>query len=442
MIQAVFLFPKGFLWGTATAAHQVEGRNENNTWRLWEEEPDRIHNGEKAGLACDWWGGRWREDLDRAAKAGQNAHRLSVEWSRVQPAPDRWDEGALDFYRQILRELVNRGMTPVVTLHHFTDPIWFAEKGGWESDDSPALFSVYANKTVEALKEYCNLWVTINEPNVYVSGGYLGGGFPPGKNNLKTAFGVFANLLRGHASAYRGIHKVQPTARVGVAHHVRGFEPARPWFPADRWIVNVLHANFNNAFPGALQDGRFRFAFRSMSVPEASGAQDFFGLNYYTAEQAAFAPFAKDDFFAKRFFPHGADLSPTGFIANRPDAFYKAMRWAERFKLPIVITENGVEDAQDTLRPRYLLQHVHQVWRALNNSWPIKGYFHWSLIDNFEWERGWGQRFGLWGLDRETRARIHRKSVDLYAAICKENGISSEMTEKYAPEVFSKLFPE
>jgi len=441
MVQATFHFPKGFLWGSATAAHQVEGGNENNNWWLWEQEPGRIHNDEKSGLACNWWGGRWREDFDRAADSGQNAHRFSIEWSRIQPTPDRWNEDALDFYRQMARHLITRGLTPLVTLHHFTDPIWLSEKGGWENEETPALFAVYAQKVAEALKEYVNLWVTINEPNVYVWGGYLGGGFPPGNNSLKTAFQVLANLLRGHTAAYRAIHKVQTTARVGVANHFRGFEPARSWFPPDGWMAKVLHNNFNSVFPGALADGRFRFAFRTLTIPEAAGAQDFFGLNYYTSEQVAFAPFAKDDFFTKRFYPPGADLSPTGYLANQPEAFFKAMRWAARFKKPILITENGVEDSGDLIRPRYLLQHIHQVWRAVNYNWPIKGYFHWSLVDNFEWERGWSQRFGLWGLDLETQTRIRRKSVDLYAAICKENSISSEITAKFAPDIFSKLFP-
>ena len=132
MAQATFHFPVGFLWGTATAAYQVEGNNTNSNWWAWEKEPGRIVQGHKSGLACDWWGGRWREDFDRAAEGGQNAHRLSIEWSRIQPTPDHWDENALDRYRDMVRGLAERGMTPVVTLHHFSDPLWLAEKGGWE----------------------------------------------------------------------------------------------------------------------------------------------------------------------------------------------------------------------------------------------------------------------------------------------------------------------
>ena len=134
MTHATFHFPRGFLWGTATASHQVEGKNTQNNWWAWEQGAGHIQNNHTSGLACDWWGGRWREDLDRAAAAGQNAHRLSIEWSRIQPAPDRWDEDALDRYIEILRGLGERKMTPLVTLHHFTDPLWLAGLGGWGNE--------------------------------------------------------------------------------------------------------------------------------------------------------------------------------------------------------------------------------------------------------------------------------------------------------------------
>src|SRR5512136_2724402 len=188
MAQAVFHFPREFLWGTATAAHQVEGNNTNNNWYAWEQQPGRILEGHKSGLACDWWGGRWREDFDRAAEGSQNAHRFSVEWSRIQPSPDKWDEDALERYREMVRGLIERNMTPMVTLHHFSDPLWLEEKGGWDSPDVAAYFEKFVRKTVEALKEYNTLWCTINEPNVYAATGYASKEFPPGKGSLNAGF--------------------------------------------------------------------------------------------------------------------------------------------------------------------------------------------------------------------------------------------------------------
>ncbi len=256
MAQATYHFPRGFLWGTATAAHQVEGNNTNNNWSAWEKQPGRIAQGQHAGLACDWWGGRWREDFDRAADAGQNAHRMSVEWSRIQPAPDRWDEAALDRYREMLRGLVERGMTPMVTLHHFSDPLWLVEQGGWENEQVTAHFEKFVSKVVEACQEYVNLWVTLNEPNVYAGNGYVTGDFPPGKHDLQASFRVMVNLVRAHAAAYHAIHKLQPQARVGLAIMYRGFTPAKTWSPLDRGRLGDDVAPVQRFLPAGLDGWR------------------------------------------------------------------------------------------------------------------------------------------------------------------------------------------
>lgn len=441
MPQATYHFPKGFLWGTATAAHQVEGSNANNNWAAWEAQEGRILSGHTAGLACDWWGGRWKEDFDRAVETGQNAHRLSIEWSRVQPRPDVWDEAAIDYYRQILRGLRQRGLTAMVTLHHFTDPLWLTEMGAWENDQTPALFEKYVYKMVEALKEYTNLWVTINEPNVYAIMGYFFENFPPGKSDLKTCSIVLKNMIRGHAAAYRSIHSLQPDASVGIAQNYQSFQPAHAWLPLDKWLARFMHNNFNAAFTNTLRDGKFKFVFRTEDIPEAKNTQDYFGLNYYTRTLVTLDLTNKKDNFIKVAFPKDARISDNGHIANVPDGFYEGIKFARSYGLPVYITENGVEDYDDDLRPEYLIGHIHQMWRAVNNNWPIKGYFHWSLVDNFEWERGWTQRFGLWGLDTETQARIRRPSVDIYEAICRENGIASTMVQQYVPTLFPVLFP-
>ncbi len=441
MPAATYHFPNGFLWGTATAAHQVEGQNTNNTWYAWETDPaGRILNGDRSGLACDWWGGRWKEDFDRAAETGQNTHRLSVEWSRIQPTPDTWDERALDYYLTMLRGMAERNLTPMITLHHFSDPLWLAERGGWENPEAPALFAAFVRRAVETFKDYCTYWVTINEPNVYTLGGWMGAGFPPNKNNLGLAFQVLANLVRGHALAYKVIHQVQPQARVGFALNYRGLRPKHAWSPLDRLTVKVIDAAYNGSFANALVNGRLGFLNHRAFIPEAAGTQDFFGLNYYSVDEVEFRLSSKE-LFHRRTFPKGAPLSDTGFLAHVPQGLFDALVWARRFKVPILITENGVEDADDDLRPRYIVEHLHQVWRAVNENIPVKGYFHWSLVDNFEWERGWSQRFGLWGLNPQTQARIRRPSVDLYAAICKENGIRYEVVEQYAPESLPVLFP-
>ena len=440
MPSASYTFPAGFLWGTATAAFQVEGHNAHSNWTAWVDEPGRIIQGMKPGLACDWWGGRWKEDLDRAVETGQNAHRLSVDWARIQPAPDRWDEDALDAYRQILRGVVERGLTPMVTLHHFVDPLWFYEQGGWVHPDAPRQFIAFVRKTVEALQEYATLWVTINEPNIYYFDGYFSGKFPPGKKgDLTSIYTVLCNMVRGHAGAYRAIHEIQKLARVGIAHHHRPLIPMRSWLPFDSLLASLAQTTMN-AFPEALDQGRINILWKRTRIPEAAHTMDFIGLNYYSTSEVGFNLDPARQFHDQHY-PAGADLSDTGFLANIPSGMFEAIKWGHRFHLPILITENGIEDANDALRPRYMIQHLHQVWKAINYNWQVNGYFHWTLVDNFEWERGWSQRFGLWGLDPETQARQRRTSVDVYAEICRTNSISSEMVQKYAPSLMETLFP-
>jgi beta-glucosidase len=196
-------------------------------------------------------------------------------------------------------------------------------------------------------------------------------------------------------------------------------------------------------FPSAISTGEMRSLLKKVAVPEAKGTQDYLGLNYYSVDTVWFNLLKRAELFSASGYPKDADMSDTNFMANIPEGFYDSIKWAVRTypNLPIIVSENGVEDADDHMRPRYMAQHIHQMWRAVNFNWPVKGYFHWSLVDNFEWERGWTQRFGLWGLDTETQKRIKRPSADLYAEICKENGLSSEMVQKYCPEVFEKIFP-
>jgi len=440
MPEAIFQFPAGFLWGTATSAHQVEGNNKNNSWWKWESEPGRIRQGHTSGVACDWWGGRWKEDLERAQAAGQNAHRFSVEWSRIQPSPERWDDDALDHYRQMLLFMHQHEMTPMVTLHHFTDPLWLMEMGGWESEAVPRLFQKYARRVAEALGDLVKLWTPINEPNVYMFSGYFEGTFPPGKRDSKSGFTALTNMVKAHAAAYDAIHEVQPEAEVGISIHYRSLQPQSSWSPLDKWIAGVQWHAFNDAFPLAFATGTLKLLNMQAAIPEAVDRMDFTGVQYYTRELVTFILDPRNTF-GRRTFPEDAARSTTGFIADVPAGMFEALKWAKAFRKPIYVTENGVEDEDDSLRPRYIVEHIHQTWRAANFNYRIKGYFYWSLVDNFEWERGWTQRFGLWGLDVETQQRIHRRSVDVYAAICRDNGISSQMVGSLVPEIFSKLFP-
>jgi beta-glucosidase len=250
-------------------------------------------------------------------------------------------------------------------------------------------------------------------------------------------------MARGHAAAYRTIHELQPEASVGYALHYRPMVSRSRWSPLDALARHLRNLGLNLGFPTAVSTGRLRTPIGSISIPEAKGTQDFFGLNYYTTDTVWFDLLNPGELFERAGFPKGADLSERGAAANIPEGFYDSIRWAARLypHTPIYVTENGVESSDDIVRRRFLAQHVHQMWRTLNHNYPVKGYFHWTLVDNFEWERGWAHRFGLWSLDTETQRRTKRLSADLYAAICTQNALSSEMVQQYCPEVFDKIFP-
>lgn len=250
-------------------------------------------------------------------------------------------------------------------------------------------------------------------------------------------------MLRAHAAAYRAIHEIQPEARVGYALHYRPMVPRNPWSPLDVLMRNIRYSGLNLAFPSAISTGLMRSPVGNIRVPEAKGTQDYFGLNYYSVDTVFFNILKGGELFSDAGFPKNADLSDNKYIANIPQGLYDSIKWVVDTypRTPILVTENGIECADDHIRPRYLAEHIHKMWRAVNFNWPVRGYFHWSLVDNFEWERGWTQRFGLWELDVETQKRTKRPSAALYEAICRENGLSSEMVSKYCPEVFDKIFP-
>ncbi len=443
MAEATHSFPERFLWGTATAGYQVEGHSHATDFWQFEQEPGRIAQNQRSGAACDWWaGGRWREDFDRAAADGHTALRLSVEWSRVQPAPERWDDAALGHYRQMVRGLRERGLTPLVTLHHFVNPAWVAERGGWENPAVVPLFAEYVRRVVRALGEFVDLWATINEPNVYMYQGWINGVLPPGKRDLGLAMRVAHQLLRGHAAAYRVLHAEQPGAQVGVPIHFRPIMPAQPGFALDEWVARSQFNLFSSLFTDAIRTGRLRRVLGpALAVPEARGTQDYFGLNYYTADVARFDVTIPLELFGRRAFPAEAEVDDAGVYASYPPGFFDSLKWAQRLGLPIYVTENGIGDEADRMRPRYLLTHLRQLWRAVNFNWDVRGYFHWSLVDNFEWERAWTHRFGLYALDPETQARTPRPSAGLFAEVCRTRQLSSDLVARYAPELLPTLFP-
>jgi beta-glucosidase len=413
----------------------VEGNNQNNDWRLWEQQAGAILNGARSGLACNWWENAVA-DLDLAAEMGNNAHRLSLEWSRIEPEPSVFDDEALGRYREILQGLHERGMQPMVTLHHFSNPLWLVEKGDFSADIVVDYFRRYAEHAVDHLGDLVAQWVTINEPVVYVVARYLEGAFPPAKQRGWSAVPrVLSNLLRCHAAAYEAIKARYPHTPVGVAKNMIVFQAPPPGSRLNGWWAARISSLYNDWWMEAMRTGRLRRPLGSGRIRGLEDSFDFVGINYYTRFYTRFGRLYE------RAWGKDAVVSDGNYGEVYPAGLFQVMKRALRYGKPIYITENGVPDAADRLRPAFLLSHLREVWRAVSFNWPIMGYYHWSLVDNFEWERGWTQRFGLIALDPESQERHWRQSGRLYAEICRSNSISSDMTERYAPELMPVLFP-
>ncbi|MDW8394663.1 MAG: glycoside hydrolase family 1 protein [Anaerolineae bacterium] len=436
-------FPQGFRWGTATAAHQVEGYNTNNQWWAWEQQPGRIANGDTSGAACDWWHNAER-DFDYMVQLCQNAHRLSVEWSRIEPQEGRFDTAALERYRALLKALRERDIEPMVTLHHFTNPLWLEEQRAWlKADRIAALFRRYVHRVVAALGDLCDLWCTVNEPNVYAVMSYFGARMPPGWTDMGAAITVMQNLLLAHAVAYEALHEAQPSARVGLAHHMRYFQGLRR-NGLDGLAARMISGIFNDSVLLALLHGRWHWILwrgAPVSARKLRGTLDWIGLNYYTRQRIAFDHTGGQALFSTLAITPGAITSDYDFGEIYPEGMSHLLRQLARYRLPIFITENGLPDHDDDLRPMFIVRHLRALWEMIQLGCDVRGYYHWSLVDNFEWSEGWRMRFGLIEMDPRTQQRTLRQSAWLYRDISRDNAITEATIRLHVPELVSQVFP-
>lgn len=443
MADAMYRFPEGFLWGTATAAHHVEG-NCNNSWSHWENlEKGIIYQNQKHGIAVDWWGGRWREDFDRMQYLGHNTHRLSIEWSRIEPQPGVIDDTAIRQYREMLEALRARGIRPMVTLHHFTNPMWLEDEGGWVVPSVVERFEHWTQLAVEAFGDIVDLWCTFNEPMVYAVQAYLVGFFYPGKRNPWKMYQAAEMLLRAHAAAYQVIKSAYPQSEVGLAKHIVIFDTIWPHC-INRGPVWLARRIFNQAFIDALSTGEVKFPLRRrVTIPEITNTLDYIGLNYYQRYRGGFSPTAPKTFFLTQIPDPDSPPSPPMWGEIYPQGTFEVIKYMwKQLRKPIYITETGTPDFGDDVRRWYIPMAVREVWRAINFNIPVKGIYYWTLMDNFEWIAAYNPefRFGLYATDFETQARTLRRSGELYRAISLANGLSSEMVREYIPELTERLF--
>jgi beta-glucosidase len=383
-------FPHGFLWGAATAAHQIEGNNVHNDWWRAEEAGLMPH---RSLDACDSWN-RWADDIHLLQDMGLNAYRLSVEWARIEPEPGRFDQTALDTYRRLLEALRTASIEPLVTLHHFTSPAWLGT--GWANPQVAPRFADYADRVARSVGDLVQWWVTINEPSILGLKAYIEGSWPPHRPwDLRGYVHMMRHSARAHVLARKAVKAHRPDAMVSQAFAIWPMQPVRRWSPIDQLMARLGD-----------------WLWQARPLHRTLPTLDWIGVNYYSRNLVGW-PWPRADNLATS----GAKRSDFGWEIY-PVGLYDVLRRVGRYGKPIVVTENGIADAADELRADYIVAHLQQAYRAISDGVDLRGYMHWSLLDNFEWAEGYTQQFGL-----ATRERVPRPSAAVYGAIARANAL-------------------
>lgn len=402
-------FPEGFYWGSAMSSFQVEGGVENMDWA----KAGREGRVPVIGRACDHYN-RYEADFDIAKSLGHNCHRLSIEWARIEPEEGKFDQKEIEHYRDVLKALHARGLEPFITIWHFSLPLWFSERGGFERDDAPQIFARYAAHVVGKLGDLCTHFATINEPLPYTSNGWRRGTWPPFKKwpgielalagipgqqphirkdssirNFLLYFSVANNLARAHNAAYDAIKKVRPEAEVGLVHQ-----------------VVLFHANDNpiNKLLAAILNWHWTHHFISKVYKKC----DAIGVNYYLHKK-----FGDTRVYEK------TDMNWDVY----PEGMCDALLMLKCYGKPVYVSEAGIADAKDTKRANYIKGLVQCMYVAIQRGIDLRGYMYWSLLDNYELAFGYEKRFGLVEIDYDTLERKVRPSAYVYKAIIEQNGL-------------------
>ncbi len=402
-----------FLWGVATSAFQLEG-SPNADWTSW----DRTL-GERPEITNHY--SLYREDLALLRDLGVNSYRFSLEWSRMQPRENTWDEKAIEHYQEVVSILRSYNIEPMVTLHHFTHPLWFIKKYPWHKDASVEKFLEYVEKIVARLGGV-KFWITFNEPYVLVLAGYFEGCTPPAIRDARLGVAALTNILRAHAGAYDIIHSVCPDAQVSVAHNMAALAPWKRWNPLDRLLARIAKYFYNHSMLDAFLTGTLRIKFpfaaeRRIAVP-IKGKLDFFGVNYYTRIHMRFNPLKKMGVEMRHRDIDGYGLTDMGWEIH-PKGLEKVLRYASRLNVPLMITENGIATRDSQKKIAFMKRHIDVIERCLRDGMDLRGYFYWSLIDNYEWLQGLDAHFGLYKVDFDTLRRTPTNAASYYSYIIK-----------------------
>jgi beta-glucosidase len=402
------------LWGVAVSHYQVEG-GDSCDWTEWE--AAGRTRGEPCGAAVDSWQ-RYEDDARLAHEAGANAFRFSISWSRVEPRRGEFDHAALLRYRRFVDRLVAHGIEPVVTLFHYTHPNWFHEQTPWTSTASVLEFGRFAGRVADALGDRVRFWIILNEPLVFLLAGFFDGQIPPGISDARTLNRVFDHLLAAHCAAAGEIRARNARAAFAIAHNMMGFAPERASNPLDGLLAKTAHTMYNRGILEACATGRWKFLLPPGTTirgrrDELPAWLDAFGINFYSRLHLRCPGTARwiGDFDYRDRTGHG--LTDNGWEIA-PRTLGPLLDEASLSGLPMLITENVIADGSDRVRADFLRMHFQELRNAEGRGIPIHGYFHWSLVDNYEWLDGYGPKFGLYAVDRATMERTPRASVGVF----------------------------
>lgn len=397
-------FPSYFLWGAAISSYQCEGQNFNTDWYLWEKE----NNLERANDACSHYN-LFAQDFQIASQLNLNSFRFSIEWARVCPEPGNFSQLELEHYEKVIDNLISYKIKPLVTLHHFTNPLWFINKEGWLNHKNIDYFISYVQKITELFKDKVDMWIIFNEPLVYIYNGFIAGIWPPGKKSIYSANKALKNITKAYLLAYEEIKRIYKmnnlSCKISLAKNIRVFSGC----PTINLAMNSLIAGFRSKY----------FNFNLIEYLAKKRSLDFIGLNYYCKEYDTFKlPLGKNCGHKD----HNERRNSIGWYVY-PEGLYSVLLRLKRMDLPIIITENGTPENNPKFYESFLLSHLKSLGKAISAGVDLRGYFWWSLLDNFEWDKGFKQRFGLVGVDYATMERKIKPFAYTYAKICKEGSL-------------------
>lgn len=417
-----FKLKEGLLLGTATAATQIEGGDENNNWARFCGE-GKVKDGTSCVRADDHYA-RFKEDIDLMAELGLQIYRFGIEWSRIEPQRGVYSEEAVAHYREEIGYMKSKGILPLLTIHHFTNPLWFEDMGAFEHKDSPEIFLSLVKKVIESFGDLVSEYITINEPNVYCVNSLFWGEWPPEKKSMTSLVKAFSNMAAAHILAYEYIHAKRremgyDDTKVSFANHLRVFEPENPKNPFHRMAARLTEYLFQGAITTAMMTGKCRFPVLRGKGIKKGKYYDFIGINYYSRSTVkGLADGVREDC-------HKNDL---GWEIYHEGLLELSERLYETYQAPVYVTENGTCDNSDSFRPRFIYDQLKLISEGENH---ITRYYHWSFIDNFEWKEGESARFGMVHVDYETQRRTVKGSGQLYASIIRNGGVTDEAYDEF-----------